>query len=203
MFVIGLTGGIASGKSTISSMLRKMGLPIVDADVISRRVVEMGSPVLERIKSEFGEGVISPEGALDRKALGQLVFNDSEKLKLLNSITHPAIIEEINRDINALSARGEMLCVLDAPLLIESGINGMADRVVLVYADSKSQVSRLMERDNISRVLALKKISSQMDFEEKRKYADYVIDNSGSLDNTRSQLEKVINAIRCLEECNG
>jgi len=203
MFVLGLTGGIASGKSSISAMLKEMGFPIVDADEIARRVVEKGSPVLERIKEEFGEGVLNADGTLNRKALGQLVFNSSKKLELLNSITHPAIIEEIRRDIDALSAKGERLCVLDVPLLIESGINNMADAVLLVYVDEKTQLYRLMNRDHISEELALKKISSQMSFEEKKKYADYIIDNSGSLDCTKAQLEKIIATIRGMEESNG
>ena len=203
MFIIGLTGGIASGKTSISSMLEEMGFPIVDADAIARRVVEKGMPALERIKKEFGEEVLNSDGTLDRKALGQLVFSSSKKLELLNSITHPAIIEEINRNINTLSDKGEKLCVLDAPLLIESGINGMAHKVLLVYVDDRTQLSRLMNRDNISEELALKKISSQMGFEEKRKYADYVIDNSRSLDYTKAQMEKIIATIRGMEESNG
>jgi dephospho-CoA kinase len=203
MFIIGLTGSIASGKTSISSMLEKMGFPIVDADAIARRVVEKGMPALERIKKEFGEEVLNSDGTLDRKALGQMVFSSSKKLELLNSITHPAIIEEINRNINALSDKGEKMCVLDAPLLIESGINGMADSVLLVYVDDRTQLSRLMNRDNISEELALKKISSQMGFEEKRKYADYVIDNSRSLDYTKAQLEKIIATIRGMEDSNG
>lgn len=203
MFVLGLTGGIASGKSSISAMLKEMGFPIVDADEIARRVVEKGSPVLERIKEEFGEGVLNADGTLNRKALGQLVFNSSKKLELLNSITHPAIIEEIRRDIDALSAKGERLCVLDVPLLIESGINNMADAVLLVYVDEKTQLYRLMNRDHIPEELALKKISSQMSYNEKKKYADYIIDNSGSLDCTRAQLEKIIATIRGMEESNG
>lgn len=203
MFIIGLTGGIASGKTSVSSMLKEMGFPIVDADIIARRVVEKGSPVLERIKKEFGDGVLNSDGTLDRKSLGQLVFNSSKKLELLDSITHPAIIEEINRDIKALSDKGEKLCVLDAPLLIESGLDAMANKVLLVYVDDKTQLSRLMCRDYISEELALKKISSQMGFDEKKKYADYIIDNSGSLDDTRAQLEKIIAKIRFLEDCNG
>lgn len=203
MFVLGLTGGIASGKSSISAMLKEMGFPIVDADEIARRVVEKGSPVLERIKEEFGEGVLNADGTLNRKALGQLVFNSSKKLELLNSITHPAIIEEIRRDIDALSAKGERLCVLDVPLLIESGINNMADAVLLVYVDEKTQLYRLMNRDHIPEELALKKISSQMSYNEKKKYADYIIDNSGSLDCTKAQLEKIIATIRGMEESNG
>jgi dephospho-CoA kinase len=203
MFIIGLTGSIASGKTSISSMLEKMGFPIVDADAIARRVVEKGMPALERIKKEFGEEVLNSDGTLDRKALGQMVFSSSKKLELLNSITHPAIIEEINRNINSLSDKGEKMCVLDAPLLIESGINGMADSVLLVYVDDRTQLSRLMNRDNISEELALNKISSQMGFEEKRKYADYVIDNSRSLDYTKAQLEKIIATIRGMEGSNG
>lgn len=203
MFVLGLTGGIASGKSSISAMLKEMGFPIVDADEIARRVVEKGSPVLERIKEEFGEGVLNADGTLNRKALGQLVFSSNKKLELLNSITHPAIIEEIRRNIDALSAKGERLCVLDVPLLIESGINNMADAVLLVYVDEKTQLYRLMNRDHIPEELALKKISSQMSYNEKKKYADYIIDNSGSLDCTRAQLEKIIATIRGMEESNG
>lgn len=203
MFVLGLTGGIASGKSSISAMLKGMGLPIVDADMIARKVVEKGSPVLERIREEFGEGVLNDDGTLNRKALGHIVFSDSRKLERLNSITHPAIKEEIKRTIKDLSDKGEELCVLDVPLLIESGMKSMADSVLLVYVDERTQLYRLMNRDNISEEMALKKISSQMSFEEKKKYADYIIDNSGSLDYTRAQLEKIIATIRGMEESNG
>lgn len=203
MIVLGLTGGIASGKSSISTMLEEMGFPIIDADVIARKVVEKGSTALERIKDEFGEGVLNDDGTLNRKALGKLVFGSSEKLELLNSITHPAIIEEIRKNIDALSAKGEKMCVLDAPLLIESGIYSMADLVLLVYVDEKTQLYRLMNRDSIPEELALKKISSQMDFEEKKKYADFIINNSGRLECTRAQLENIIATIRGMEESNG
>ena len=203
MFVLGLTGGIASGKSAVSAMLSEMGFPIVDADVISRRVAEKGSPVLESIKKEFGEGVLNDDGTLNRKALGILVFGSSDRLKKLNSLTHPAIVEEINKQINYYIDRGDRLCVLDAPLLIESGINGIADRVLLVYVDSNTQMERLMNRDGITEELAMKKISSQMSFEEKRRYADYIIDNTGSLMKTKEQLKAVVDSIKSLEEGNG
>jgi len=189
--VIGLTGGIASGKSTVSKLLKEMGAIIIDADLIARDIVGKGSEALKEIVDRFGEKVLKEDGSLDRKALANIVFNDTEKLRILNEITHPRIIGKIKDLINFFSQRGEKIVIIDAALLIESNLHKIVDEVWLVYLDKNLQIERLMARDNISFLDALKRIESQMPIEEKLPYADKVIDNSRSLEELKEKVEEL------------
>lgn len=190
MSVIGLTGGIASGKSLVSATLRQLGAKVVDADEVARLVVEPGTAGLAEIRQIFGDKILNHDGSLDRKALGNIVFADPAKLKMLNEITHPQIFKYFKNEIDKfLKHKDYPALILDVPLLIESGYHRLVDEVWLVVVSKEVQVSRVMERDGISREQALQRISSQMTVEDKQKYADVIIDNSGSIEATR---EKVI-----------
>lgn len=188
---IGLTGGIAAGKSEVSRMLRRLGAYILDADEISREVVEVGQSSLVQIAEAF-DGVIAEDGSLDRQALGEQVFTDPEKLELLNSILHPAI----RRTMAERAAEWESLypndiIVLDVPLLIECGWQDMADEVWLVTASEGTRIKRIMLRDGLSAVQAQARLDSQMKDEEKAKFAQVIIDNSGTLE----ELEEKVTAL--------
>ena len=179
--VIGLTGGIASGKSYVSSILRQLGAFVIDADLVSREIIEPGSEAWEEIVKYFGHGILKEDGAIDRKALGDIVFSDEEKLALLNNITHPKIIRKIEEMIHAEEANNSKVIVIDAALLIELGMQDMVDEVWMVYVDEKTQIERLLRREDITKEQALDRIHSQISNEEKIKYADKVIDNNGTL----------------------
>lgn len=203
MRVIGLTGGIASGKSTISKMIKEIGIPIIDADEISREIVSKDSLVLKRIAKEFGEDVLNEDGTLNRKKLSNIVFRESTLLKKLNLITHPAIKNKIKEKIEEYKKSGIKCCVIDAALLIEAGFLDITDLCLLVYVDKDVQLKRLMDRDNITYEAALRIIESQMNLDEKKKYADYLIDNNKEIEFTRQQLNNIIKEIACLEESDG
>lgn len=190
--VVGLTGGIASGKSTVSRMFRDLGARVVDADVIARRIVRPGRVAHRDIVRTFGRQVLSPDGTLDRKRLGQQVFSDPKKLEQLNRITHPRIAREARREIRKHRAAGVPLVVYDAALLVETGWHrdrrfGL-DGLVVVNVPRKTQMERLVQRDGLSRRSALKRIGAQLPLSAKLKVADHVIDNGGSLDHTRRQV---------------
>lgn len=179
---IGLTGGIAAGKSEVSRMLGKLGAYILDADEISREVVAVGQDLLLIISEAF-EGVIAEDGSLDRRALGEQVFSAPEKLELLNSILHPAIRRTMaERAAERESLYPNDIIVLDVPLLIECGWQDMADEVWLVTASEGMRIKRIMLRDGLSAVQAQSRLDSQMKDEEKAKYANVIIDNSGTLE---------------------
>jgi dephospho-CoA kinase len=194
--LVGLTGGIATGKSTVDHVLRGLGAVIIDADVMAREVVEPGEPALAEIAAEFGPGVIGPDGRLDRKALGAIVFADPDRRRALEALTHPRMRERLLRRIDELAAeqfRG--LVFYDAAVLIESGTHRLMDRLVVVVTDEGTQIARLMARDGIDRDEALRKIRSQIPLAEKVKLADYVIDNSGDRAATEARTREVVRAL--------
>ncbi|TFK22739.1 dephospho-CoA kinase [Coprinopsis marcescibilis] len=191
MLVIGLTGGISTGKSTVSTLFKTHNVPIVDADVIAREVVQPGSPGLAKIKTIFGDEVIQEDGSLDRKKLGSIIFNDPHKRKQLNNIVHPAVRKEMLWQVVRYWLRGEKYCILDVPLLIEGPLWKMVGKVVVVYCSEELQLQRLMLRDNSSREDALSRLRSQLPITEKVAYADIVIDNSG----TRPELEQQVQSL--------
>jgi dephospho-CoA kinase len=194
--LVGLTGGIATGKSTVSEMLRRRGCVVIDADVLAREVVAPGEPALAAIADEFGADVIAADGTLDRKKLGAIVFRDAERRKRLEAITHPAIRERFARRIADLTGRGFAgLVVFDAPVMIESGNYKHMDRLVVVATDPGTQLARLMARDGIARDEAERKIASQMPVAEKAALADHVIDNSGDRATTERQVDRVYEAL--------
>lgn len=190
--IIGLTGSIASGKSTVAAMLREKGYPIVDADEISRLVVEPGSPVLSEIKDAFGEDVIMEDGQLNRAKLGDLIFNDIEKRQQLNGIIHPAVRKEMLRQKEEWITKGASTVIMDIPLLFESRLQPFVDRILVISVTKDLQKSRLMARNGLSEVEAESRISSQLPMEVKERGADAIIDNNGTLEATKQQLEAVL-----------
>jgi len=189
--IIGLTGGIATGKSTVSSLLVKKGAMLVDADAIAREVMLPGHPVLAAVAEFFGQGILQEDGTLDRKKLGSIVFDDKEALKVLNDISHPEIRKEIRKQMMELeTAYPERLVVVDIPLLYESGLQSMFEEVWVVYTPRDVQKERLMKRDLLSIGQAEARLQSQMDIEQKKSLADRVIDNSHSLEVTEQQVNE-------------
>ena len=192
----GLTGGIATGKSTVSTMFAHLGAKIVDADLLAREVVMPGQAALVEIVREFGPEVLAPDGSLDRKRVGAIVFGDAQKRKRLEEITHPAIRVRQQRILSVYEEEAfEGIVIWDAALLIESsGAKGM-DRVVVVITDQDTELARLMARDGFSEEDARRRIGSQMPLAEKVKVADYVIDNSGPRSETERLVKDVYRAL--------
>lgn len=190
--VIGLTGGIASGKSTVSNMLRTIGWPIIDADLIAHQIVEPGSRGLSMIVERFGAEILQPDGSLNRRRLGQLVFNDAHALQDLNAIEHPLIIETIDQQLASFKKQQVPVVVLDVPLLFEVGLDQECDLVVVVAVDPSTELKRLMERNHYSKAEAQSRIAAQMPLTEKKRRADVVIDNSGTLEQTRAQVALLV-----------
>lgn len=188
MRIIGLTGGIASGKSTIARMLEKMGASVIDADQLSRDAVIPGSLALSEIAEEFGPSILNQDGTLNRAALGKIIFADPDSRHLLEAITHPAIASLARERLDSLERKGVEVAVYMAPLLVEAGVSGRVDEIWVVFVDTETQVMRLMARDGISREEALQRINSQMPMEEKRHFGKVVIDNRGSLDDAERQV---------------
>ena len=190
--LVGLTGGIATGKSTVSQMFRALGCVIIDADLLAREVVEPGEPALAQIAAQFGPGVLQPDGALDRKKLGAIVFADPARRKRLEQIVHPAIRDRYVSRLADLEAQGfDGIVLWDAPVMIESGGYRDMDKLVVVATDESTQVARLCARDGIDAAEATRKIGSQMPVAEKAKLADYVIDNAGDRTATERQVRDV------------
>ncbi|WP_307474234.1 dephospho-CoA kinase [Cytobacillus purgationiresistens] len=190
--VVGLTGGIASGKSTVSAMLKDLGYSVIDADVESRLAVEKGEPAYKEIVDYFGEGLLQEDESIDRQKLGAIIFNNKEERSKLNSIVHPAVRKRMNDQKAAAIERDEQLVILDIPLLFESKLTHMTDRTVLVYVDENIQLARLMKRNQFSEEEATARIKSQMPLDDKRQLADHIIDNNGTIEKTRIQLQNLL-----------
>jgi dephospho-CoA kinase len=190
--LVGLTGGIASGKSTVSRQLVALGCRLVDADVLAREVVAPEAPAWRAIVEAFGPGVLQPDGQLDRKRLGAIVFADPARRRALEAITHPAIAARRRAILEAWVAEGfDGLVVQDTPLLIEVGAAASVDRVLVAYADPAVQVERLMRRDGLDRAEAERRIASQMPLADKVRRAHYVVDTSGTPEETAAQVRAV------------
>jgi len=196
MLIVGLTGGIASGKSTVSNILRQEGVPVICADELARAVVAVGSPALNEIRSLLGDQVLDATGNLDRPKVARIVFNNSEKRRALEQIIHPRVAEEQERRLKALQDAGHQLVVLDVPLLFETGWERYVALVIVVYVPRQIQEQRLMLRDGLHLEEARARLAAQMDIEEKRARADYIIDNSGSRDATQVQVMQVLKDLR-------
>jgi dephospho-CoA kinase len=189
MLLVGLTGGIASGKSTVSAMLAEQGAEVIDADHIARQVVMPGTPAWCKIRDHFGPGVLHPDGQLDRQALADIVFADKSKLALLNEITHPAIFARIADRLEAHHGQ-DVVVVLDAALLIEAGLAEGVDVVIVVHSPREIQVERLAAK-GVGPSDARNRIASQLEPEKRLARADIVIDNSGSLEDLGRQVDKI------------
>jgi dephospho-CoA kinase len=195
--VIGLTGGIATGKSTVAGMMEDLGARLIDADAVSREVVAVGEPAWQEIVTAFGAGVLSPDRSVDRRLLGDAVFGRPEALRRLNDIVHPRVIARIEERVRSFrNCPDAPALVVVAPLLIEAGICGLVDEIWLVTLDRDEQVNRLMRRDHFSVRQATDRLMAQMPQEEKVKYAHHLIDNSGDLAHTRRQVEALWGAAR-------
>ncbi|MDQ1001250.1 dephospho-CoA kinase [Neobacillus niacini] len=190
--VIGLTGGIASGKSTVSNMLKEMHITVIDADVEARLAVEKGEPAYQKIVAEFGDDIVLPDGDIDRQKLGSIIFHNAEKRQLLNSIVHPEVRKRMNDQVEAARTRAEQVIILDIPLLFESKLTYMVEKTILVYVDREIQLKRLMERNDLSLEDAEARIKSQMPLSEKVALSDAVINNNGSTTETKKQVIEVL-----------
>ncbi|MFD1779691.1 dephospho-CoA kinase [Fredinandcohnia salidurans] len=188
---IGLTGGIASGKSTVSQMFKEAGIVVVDADVIARKVVEPGEEAYEQIVQSFGKDILLPDETIDRQKLGSVVFFNEEKRLLLNSIVHPAVRKQMLKEKEEHLNNGEETVILDIPLLFESKLTALVDRTLLVYVDYEIQLARLMNRNNLSKGEAEARIQSQMPLKDKIQLADAVIENNGTIEATKDQLFEI------------
>ncbi|MGA3083650.1 MAG: dephospho-CoA kinase [Thermodesulfobacteriota bacterium] len=189
---LGVTGSIATGKSTVARMLEEMGAPMIDFDVLSREVMEPGKPAYRDIVSYFGGQVLSEDKTLDREKLKEIVFRDKEKRTKLESFTHPRMFEAYLKQVEKLS-QGEKPVIIQVvgPLIIEAHLQTLFDLLLMVYAPEEVQLKRLMERDGIIKELAMNIIRSQMSVEEKKGYCDLIVDNSGSLEETRRQVKVI------------
>ena len=195
MLKVGLTGSIGCGKSSLSNILKKHDIPIIDADIKGREIYE-NKELLRDIEKSFGSSVINKDGTLNRKNLGKIVFNDDYKLEKLNSLTHPVIQNMIKDDLNKYEKFGKKIAVVDAALLIEAGFMNMLDTLVVVTCSEEVQLQRVVLRDNCSEEDAMGRIKSQMPQDEKVKYAEFVVDNSGTIEHLEKEAEKLINSLK-------
>ncbi len=190
--LLGVTGGIASGKSTVARMLEELGAPIIDFDLLSRVVVEPGKEAWKDIVAFFGEQVLNPDKTLDRKKIAEIVFRDAEKRKKLEGHIHPRIYEDFKTQVKELTQKDPQAIIqVVVPLLIEANLQHLFHKILVVYVPEEIQIQRLMERDRIPREMARSILSAQLSIEEKKTYADYVVDNSGSPENTKKQAREV------------
>ena len=191
MLLIGLTGNIASGKSTVTRLLAARGATIIDADLLARRAVEVGTPAYDRILQRWGRDVLDPDGMLDRAALRERVFADLDELEELNQIVHPEVIRLRDELVADARERGDRIVVCDIPLLFENDLAGQFDRIVLVDAPRPKRLERLVRDRGLDEAEAMKMIAAQMPAELKRARADYVIDNTGTLNELAARVDEV------------
>ncbi len=197
MKVIGLTGGMGTGKSTVSSYLREKGCEIIDADLISRKMTSKDSPALEEIRNAFGKKCFFDDGSLNRKALGDLVFADKTRLSMLQQIITKKVVEEIKRRIFNLKTEGfKGIAVIDAPLLFECGLDKITDENWLVTADLNVRIDRVIRRDHLSREQIISRINNQISVEEAKKRCQCILDNSGTLEVLIRQIEDNVERIK-------
>jgi dephospho-CoA kinase len=191
MRVFGLTGNIGSGKSTVAGMFRDAGIPVLDADRISREVTAPGTHAFRAIVEEFGPGILGPDGGIDRGRLGEIVFSDPSRRARLEAITHPAILEAMKGALARLSGEGHPVAIVEATLIHESGRKGLFEAVISVRCDAAEQLRRLAARGDLTPEQASARAAAQMDAEEKSRASDYVIDNSGEREATRRQVDRL------------
>jgi dephospho-CoA kinase len=198
MIVVGLTGGIATGKSTVAGIFAKRGAAVLDGDEVVRELQVPGTKVYEATVEAFGPDILQPDGTINRKVLGEIVFRDERLRRQLETIVHPALVVAVEKRLARLRADGVPLCVVELPLLIESGAAGRFDRVVVVTAPEEVQVARLMTDRGLGREEALARIRSQMPLSEKVTRADFVIENGGDLRETERRVQNVYEELRRL-----
>ena len=193
--IIGLTGGIASGKSTVSKMFKEREIPVIDTDQIAKTLLNEDKDIYKEILKTFGEDVLTPNQEINRNKLAQIIFKDKEKRKKLNAIIHPKVKEITLHETTHLKDLKQPLIVLDVPLLFEADFDSVCDVTIVVYARKKDQISRLLSREGIDEAYAKQKISAQMPLSKKKELADYIIDNSKSILETRKSFERVLKEI--------
>jgi dephospho-CoA kinase len=191
MKVFGLTGGIACGKGTVAKMFAELGAAVIDADDVAHDVIAPGKPAWHETVGFFGDSILTPDGTIDRKKLAEIVFADAEARRKLNAITHPRITQEIHNRRAELAASGCEIVIVEAALIGETGSEEGFDGLIVVHANPSDQVARLSDRDGLSEEQARKRIETQMPGAEKRKLAEHVIDNSGSIEKTRQQVNSL------------
>lgn len=197
----GLTGGIATGKTAVAEMLRVLGSEIIDFDILARQVVEPGKPAWEKIVEYFGKNVLQEDRCLDRKKISAIVFGNLGKRKVLESITHPLIFDEFEKRLNDISQNCPGAIVHGVmPLMIEIGLQGLFQKVIVIYISRASQIRRLVVRDKISLEDAENILKAQVPIEEKLRYADFVINNEGTLDETRIQVERLWQTLKRIQK---
>ena len=206
MLIVGLTGGVASGKTAVSEVLKEEGAYIIDADQIARELVQPHRPAWNELVRTFGKEILQEDGSIDRKKLAEMVFVDPNQRELLNRILHPLITGEMDRRTREIGQKNsEAIVVIDAPLLIELGYHRKRDKLIVVTSTQGQQIERLKERAGLNSEAALRILSSQMPLEEKVKLADIVIRNEGSLDETKKRAREVFQELKklALQKNNG
>ncbi len=199
--LIGLTGGVATGKSLVAEIFKSLGARIIDADIVARSVVEPGMDAYKDIIKEFGQGILNTDKTINRKSLGKIVFSNKEKLKKLNSITHPRIRERVKEEITQIKeAQPERIIISVVPLLIEEGSYKKVDKIILVTASRENQIKRYTDRDGRTEEDAINIIESQMPEEEKAKYADFVLDNNGTLNDIKEKAKELFSSLALIEK---
>ena len=196
MLIVGLTGGISSGKSTVASLFKERGIVVLDSDEIVKELQKPNSELLLQISETFGPHLIDQAGNLNRKALGNLIFHDEEAKEKLNQLIHPRVKEKLEEGIRYAKQNDEELIILDIPLLYESQFDSLVDLTIVVYVPKGIQITRLMQRDEIDENYALSKIKSQLSLEEKKEKADLIIDNSGTFEQLKLRFEEILNELK-------
>lgn len=199
VLIVGLTGGIVSGKSTVARMFRQLGADIIDADNIARAIVQPGEKAWKNIVHYFGKEILKDNQEINRKELARIVFADKEKLEKLNKITHPEIVSIIKNKIEEMRSKDSSdgtICIIEVPLLFEANLEGMMDKIIVVYLNREEQIKRLLIRNSLTQEEAINRIDSQIPMEKKLKKADYVIDNGASLGHTRIQVKQIWQELR-------
>jgi len=189
MLIVGLTGGIVSGKTTVAQIFKSLGAKIIDLDEIARQIVKPQQKAWKKIVQNFGVEILKHNQEINRKKLAKIVFSNREKLNLLNQITHPVIIEVMKEQLNQINMQTseDVICMIDAPLLFEAHIEHMMDKIIVVFINEKEQMTRLLQREGLSKDDAIKRMRAQIPIEDKVRLADYVIDNSFSIEQTKEQ----------------
>ena len=195
MLVLGLTGNIGCGKSSVSTIFMENNIKVVDADIVARQIFD-DKNLLNEVFSTFGESIKNQDGSLNRRALGNIVFNDDEKLILLNNLTHPKIKQKILSKVEEYKNQGEKIVVIDAALLIEDDYIPYIQKLILITCRKEIQINRIIARDNCTEKEAISRINSQMSQEEKVKFADYIIDNSNSFEELQKKVLELISVLQ-------
>ena len=204
MILVGLTGGIASGKSLVAKLLKDLGAYVIDADEIAHQVIQPGTPAYQEILRQFGKDILREDGTIDRPKLGRLVFRDSARRSMLESIVHPRVFAEEEAQRRQITQQEpEAVIIFDAPLLIETRAHELMDKVIVVYADRKTQLKRLKERDRLDSEEAKWRVAAQLPLSNKKQYADYVIDGMASPSEVAKQTETVYQKLKALAKSSG